>query len=427
MADPHSQISRTLQGDPALLQEAEAALAKVTAPDQSSSKTESEKQLIFPQAAWRGIFSEYREAVKNATEASDVFHFATLWALCAATLGRRVWFSYGMKLFPNAYLVCFGRTGDRKTTATRRATELGTRIKIVRGGGSGEGIADAFSGTKPGEGLLMYAEEFSQILRPGRWEGATLLPFLTQCFDCPVRYEMKFRKSPVELDEPTPTLLAGTTADWFWQDFRPKDFAGGFGTRLLFLTGMRKPPIPLPDSPDLRRISNAVDDLASIEPCQVQLETKARALWEEFYGAWIDEDERRDSYLLTVVQRILPYVLKLGIVYAATEGTLPAITLDQLSAAILVGRYAESCVKELLSLQNAGTNARKELERRILALVKSKSGRTFTKRDTYRKLHRYYTDSEMFNRAFDSLVRAGELYVKSLPRGMVLVSTEPLV
>jgi len=114
-------------------------------------------------------------------------------------------------------------------------------------------------------------------------------------------------------------------------------------------------------------------------------------------------------------------------VYAAAEGTLPQITFDQLKAAILVGRYGEECAKELLTLQNAGTNPRKELERRILAFVGAKGDHFPTKREIYRALARHYRDSEEFNRAFDSLVRAGMLFIRDKGRSSCLVSAEPLL
>jgi hypothetical protein len=376
----------------------------------------------FPSAAWRPLFAEYRTRMERATEASDAFHFAALWAQCAVALGRRVHFPYGMQLFPNVYLVCFGPTGDRKTTATRKGTELGS-LKVIHGGGSGEGLADEFSSAKPGSGLLVYAEEFSQILRPGKWEGSTLKPFLTQCFDCPQRYEMKFRKSPVKLEQPTPSLLAGTTPDWFWQDCRPGDFQGGFANRLFFFTGARKPPLPLPESPKLDAISEGVDSLRTIQPCEAHFEPKARMLWESFYGAWQGQDSRREPLLLAAVQRVPAYILKLAMLYAATESTLPEITCDQLSAAILVGTYGEACSAELLALQNAGTSPRKELERRILAYVSTQQ--YVTKREIYRALSRHYRDTEDFNRAFDSLLRAGQLFTREAERKSVQVSIEP--
>ena len=166
--------------------------------------------------------------------------------------------------------------------------------------------------------------------------------------------------------------------------------------------------------------------LALVQPCQVRLENSACALWDQFYRAWRAEESRRDPLLLAAVQRTPAYVLKLAMLYAAAERTLPGITLEQLKAAILVGRYGEACAAELLSLQNAGTNQRKELERRILACVASQPGNMTTKREIYRRLWRHYSDAEAFNRAFDSLIRAGELFSKPAVRGTVWVSTEPL-
>jgi hypothetical protein len=118
-----------------------------------------------------------------------------------------------------------------------------------------------------------------------------------------------------------------------------------------------------------------------VSVCEARFEEKSRALWEKFYCAWDAEESRRDPLLLAVVKRIPAYILKLAMGYAALEGTLPEITCEQLTAAILVGRYGENCAKELLSLQNSGTNPRKELERRILALVDAGRG-GITKRET---------------------------------------------
>jgi hypothetical protein len=155
---------------------------------------------------------------------------------------------------------------------------------------------------------------------------------------------MKF-ESPVELEQPTPSLLAGATPDWFWQDFRSRDFQGGFGNRLFFFTGARKAAMPLPEPPSLNTISNALDALAAIQPCEARLDAKSRVLWEEFYHAWDAEESRRDPMLLAAVKRIPAYILKLAMLYAALEGTLPEIPCEQLTAAILVGRYGENCAE----------------------------------------------------------------------------------
>jgi len=79
----------------------------------------------FPKAAWRGPFADYRDSMVEATEASDVFHFAALWACGAVALGRKLHFPYGFTIYPNVFLVGYGLTGDRKTSAMRKVEEIG--------------------------------------------------------------------------------------------------------------------------------------------------------------------------------------------------------------------------------------------------------------------------------------------------------------
>jgi len=217
------------------------------------------------------------------------------------------------------------------------------------------------------------------------------------------------------------------TPEWFWRDFRVVDFQGGFGNRLFFLTGSPKGCITQPKASELASIIRGIEEFAEIDPCVARLDERAGELWDKFYRAWHDAEMKSggDSLFHVAVKRIPAYVLKLGMFYAANEGTLPTIHADQLSAAILVGQYSAECAKELLSLQHSGTSPRKELERRILAYVSRDTGVT-TKREVYKSLWRHYPDAEAFNRAFDSLQRAGEIFTRNAGRGSVWVSTEPL-
>lgn len=376
----------------------------------------SSKKLALPDAAWRGVFGEYRKAMREATEAADEFHFSTLLVRAGMTLGRRVWFNYGMKVYPNFYVLNFGPTGDKKTTAQRYLDGLGRMtVKVISGAGSGEALADEFQSVSAGEPCLICLEEFSELMRRGRWEGATVLPFLTTCFDCPPKYELRFRKSPVVIDEPTPNLIAGTTPEWFWQGFRLSDFQGGFGNRLLFFTGGRKNPIPLPSEPGLKLVSAAIDALASVPSGKARYTPEAEKLWRDFYRAWDPAQQKRDPMLRVAVERIPSYTLKIGMVYAGFEGTLPEITHAQLAAAILVGDFCAKCAEELLSLQNAGTNPAKELERRILAYVTQHPGTT--QRQVYKALHRHYSDTERFWRSLRALLNAGMLLAESKGKG----------
>jgi hypothetical protein len=207
---------------------------------------------------------------------------------------------------------------------------------------------------------------------------------------------MNFRKAGVALERPTPNLLAGVTPEWFWRDFRAVDFQGGFGDRLFFLTGSPKECMPRPESPELASIIRAVEALAETEQCRARFDDDAGELWDKFYRAWHRAEMKggADSPYHVAVKRIPTYVIKLAMLYAASEGTLPEIHADQLSAAILVGQYGAKCAEELLSLQHTGTSARKELERRILAYV-SKGPGSATKREVYKSLWRHYPDADV--------------------------------
>jgi hypothetical protein len=184
----------------------------------------------FPQIAWRGPFADFRDAMAGTTEASDVAHFGTLLSAIAANLGRNVWMYDGSRIYPNVYVLFFGESGDKKTTAQRRALTLDLvrpDIQILRGGGTPEGISDALD-QHEGQATvwLQFCEEISTLFAQGRWQASSILEFLTEAFDCPGSYRMEYRKKRVDLYQPTPTILAATTPDWFWKNARPQDFYG---------------------------------------------------------------------------------------------------------------------------------------------------------------------------------------------------------
>ena len=70
--------------------------------EHQSVQPEPATELVIPEACWRGPFGDYRRAMQGATEAPDAFHFATLLVVAAMALGRRVFFDYSMRLYPNS-------------------------------------------------------------------------------------------------------------------------------------------------------------------------------------------------------------------------------------------------------------------------------------------------------------------------------------
>lgn len=155
----------------------------------------------FPETAWRGAIADYHEAMTGTTEASDVAHFSAFWAAAAVTLGRRVSMYAGERIFANVYLSVFGPTGDKKTTAQRRILNCGLlalSIRIIRNLGSTEGLADALKRDDGADMVaLFFWEELTALLARGRWSGSTILEFITETFDCPPEWGMKYRKDPI--------------------------------------------------------------------------------------------------------------------------------------------------------------------------------------------------------------------------------------
>ncbi|MEP7362282.1 MAG: hypothetical protein ABI972_03435 [Acidobacteriota bacterium] len=370
----------------------------------------------FPESAWRGAFAHYRDAMAGTTEASDVAHFAALWSACGVALGRRVRMFAGELVYPNTYLCYFGSTGDKKTTAQRRPINLQlipNTVKIIQASGSTEGIADALKREDGEPAVALFAfEEFTSLLARGRWEGATILEFFTEAFDCPDAWELKYRHNKVLINMPTLSIIAGTTAEWFWKNARPDDFYGGFGNRFAYLTGTRKAPIPNPVEPggtDLQKVREAIRELSCIHPTAVRFSARAERLWERFYDDW--ERRERNGLFGASVKRIHVYVRKLAIVYAALEGTLPEITIEQLKAAIAVGVYASECARTLVDVQHASVGrAVGEMEAKFLAWIGQHDGAS--KRYMQQTLSKVCGSCEMFNRTMTNLLRADHIDVQ---------------
>ena len=341
-------------------------------PEQQSTTTEG---VAFPDEAWRGPFAEYRKAMAGTTEAPDCVHFGTLWAIAAARLRRRVWIHYAYPHYGNVYVVNVGPTGDGKTSAMRQGLVLlpDVGVRVLRGVGSAEALGDWMAQSQDDEPTthLLFLEELATLLVRAGWEGSTLLNFLTETFDTPDLYEIPFRRNPVRVIEPTPTLLVGTTPEWFWKSMREIDFHGGFGNRLFFLSGQPKAPIAMPAKPNevlLQRVQDAVAGLGAVQPGEITLSPRALTVWEQFYAEW--KGTTFDALTAAATKRIPAYALKLAMLYASFEGTAPVITPSQVESAIVVARYGATCAGRLIDSRRSYSGQGRCEEAVLRALAK---------------------------------------------------------
>ena len=382
--------------------------------DEDASDEEDASALAFPETAWRGIFADYRAAMRGTTEASDAAHFCTLWAAVAAILGRNIEMHAGDVVYPNVYLCVHGETGDKKTTAERRISacnlfEHWPHIRLERGVGSTEGLATAMAKSETGV-CLFFWEEYATFLAHSRWEASTLLQFFVEGFDCPPVWDKPYRQNPIHLETPTPSILTATTADWFWKHAKLEDFYGGVFNRMLFYTGPRKAPLPDPniwDDEAIRRIKDHLKIIASRASCRAVWTPEAKKTWNAYYVQ--SENAERSSLLRAATKRAHVYVRKLAMTYAALEQTLPYIDDDQLRAAIAVVEHSIVCAARLLDLRgarNAQDTPIGDLETRILKYAEKFPGRRVR---MVQQVMSKYGDAEKFNRAINNLEKADRI------------------
>jgi hypothetical protein len=377
----------------------------------------------FPEIAWRGVFNDYREALKETTEASDVAHFGALWCAAGATLGRRLWMFSGERVYPNVYMLFFGPTGDKKTTAQRLALYSGlipAEVPIHSKVGSPEGLADVLGqSNNGGDSVACYFwAELSTLLAQGRWKGATVLEFLTEAFDCPTDWGKSYKQNPIHVTRPTPSILSGSTPEWFWKNANPGDFYGGALNRFAYLTGSCKPPKPNPIEPDstlMGRVKEALHRIGKITPVAACFDPQAARMWEKFYCDF--EGQERPGLYGAATRRIHVFVRKLAMVYAAFEETAPIITADQLQAAIGVGFYSADCARRLIESRNATVRPEGEIENRVLEWIKKHDGAR--KRYMQQTLSKVCGSCRVFNETLVTLsrselieIRAGCVYTR---------------
>jgi hypothetical protein len=239
---------------------------------------------------------------------------------------------------------------------------------------------------------------------------------LIRCFDCPPDYGFAYRKNPVRILLPTPSVLTATTPEWFWQAMTAAHFRSGFGNRVLYLTGKRKPPMPITEDPNpeaIVEIRQALGRLQNLEPRELPFSSAARALWIDFYTRWEDRD--LPSLVLAATQRIRPYVLKLGMAYAGLEETL-FLEEDQLAASIAVGEHAARCVEHLIELQTAPADITADLNDYLVQYIRANDGLSY--RDLYHGTKRRVGGAKKLNEMVDSLYRAERIeveYVETTP------------
>jgi hypothetical protein len=357
----------------------EPEAAQTVEASESETKAEADADAIpeLPAVCWRGGFSAFRDAYAQCTEAANAYLFGAYLVLASLALGRQARLRVGFNVYPNIFAALVGPSGgSRKSTAQgfgRDALrELDESVIHSLGVGSPEGLVKLFAddAMRPRR-VLLDLGELATLLRKGAAEATRgLLPLIVDLYDCPPAVRLPNAKADVEGVSPYLCIMAGSTLEWIAASLSVEDARAGFAGRFMLFTGNPKPPIPWPPPPALEARGKALGTLRdamsrhSVEHVY-PLAFDARHLWADWYNA-----ERTRPYtsetLEIVAQRLPLFAWKLGLIYAALEGT-PELTREQLVAAIAFADYQRDTQR--LVLGGLGDSLALRIEDRVKAAL----------------------------------------------------------
>jgi len=426
------------------------------APQAAGTRRLDEAAPQLPPEAWLPPFALYREAVADSTEASDEDHFFSLAAVAGCYLGRRVGVFYGRLIHPTLYVALIGPTGDKKTTAQRRAIEVGDMLRLARLGaiGSSEGLIDwlatlemapehllAFSewrkstGAEPWtplcpehrRGLLVLEELATLLLKAANEATSSLISVLTGLYDQPDFYNPQLRGRKVLAERPTLGLLAASTAAWVETYLKASDVAGGFANRFCWVTGPAKPAKPRPPRPDVGKLGAVAEAIEAAyhrwdAGTVFDFSPAADKLWAVFYTDWTARARADSGPTAELTRRTPEHAVKLALLYAALGLKGPVIEEEHMAAAVKVAAYLEASTRHALGEGGlGGVSVQKQAENRILALL---ADGPMKRRDLQNRLHTRRWTARDFNSALEALLKAGAVEQDTTRRVLRLAAEE---
>ena len=359
----------------------------------------------LPEAAWRGLFRDYRDLVAGTTEAPDNYHYVCFAQTLGATLARRIHVYHARRLYPNFYICLVGRTAiTRKDTSWYRAQRLlgdlhreenpeDPQFQILPGIGSAEGLLDALGGER--KVVVLSESEFLSLLAKARQEAlSNLIPKLTGLFDSPDLETLKTRQKTVVCKEPFLSISCGTTLAWLQKALTERDIYGGFVNRFIFVYGKPKAPLPFPPKMnpqayaallakinDVRLWVKALHESESGGELAVPDTTKA--IFADYYTEYHGRCAV-DTLPATLIPRVQTFVWKLAVLYAAMDASAEILP-QHLEPAIMAGNYFEQSILQIFHI--FGSSHGKEVEDKLLNFLQSKGkGVPVSQREVYRAL-----------------------------------------
>jgi hypothetical protein len=403
----------------------------------------------FPETAWRGVFGLYRDLMSEdpaeprtpISECPMPFHFANLLALAAAEMGHGVRLHEGRETFGNFFILCCGRTGTKKSTASSLAkTYIYKRFPgdplhyRVGSMSSGEGLIRTLA--QHGNVFLCY-DELKDLFATAARSGSKIETDLNRAFDLePLDNIVKRSKESISVNEYYFNLLGNCTPEHVLLDLSESLFKGGMLNRFLVFAAkpndVVKPRMGVPEQAQANAIAAQLwtqcQAWLQLAPSRGQIvmgyEPEAIEMQKAWYTANTLAAKNLPDLEAAPIVRLDVFSKKLAMVYAFYESQPskePRITAAQMEAALAVIEYCRRCMQWMVDAwvgqRTIWQQAEALAEKRIEAYLQREG--CVSERALYRHMHMSFSECA---KAVDALRSAGIVAISgSSPRGVHLI------
>lgn len=269
-----------------------------------------EHPAIFPADS---VLADWMDFARRQEESADAFLLGSILPVCAALLGRRVWFPWGSKRqFPNLFAMLAGKPGDRKSSVIMLAFRLAKLLLPINAflpkSFSPEAMFDAYAEECNGRpDKLWIVDDANGTLTD--WlksvNGERVATRFLELYDCTGLSE-SFRRNKTETEEGKATrevpetstsLVFGATFNIAC--FQGQNVRGGMARRFLFYVAERHGRLIVRpsgvDSSELERLANRLRPLAERAAGPMDFTPEADALWTDYQRMNREESNSIDS------------------------------------------------------------------------------------------------------------------------------------
>lgn len=344
-------------------------------------------------AAYYGVAGDAVRAIKPTTEADPAAVLVTLLTMFGNACGRGPHVLVGdSRHGANLFAVLVGETSRaRKGTAQdgpRRLMQLAdpewATLRVQGGLSSGEGLIWAVRddvqkyNAKSGEWtievpgvtdkrLLCIEEEFSQILKTGQRQGATISEITRRAWDSRSLLQTMTKTSPAVATDAHVSILGHITKMELAQQITETDLANGMANRFAWFRVRREQLLPNPvalSDAAAYALSDRIRDALTFAK-DTGIVTRDAAASEVWTYAYAQLERERPGLAGATTARSSPITLRLSLIYALLDCSR-VIRPEHLEAALAVWDYAESSVTSIFGDLTGDTVAD-----RILALLQT--------------------------------------------------------